>query len=286
MKLPLASRMLEWIGRIDHRRRLPAFAWGNNIKKLRKYLEKLGPIEQPAGKVAYFVDLYATYNDHELGRAVVDLLRHNGVEVIIPEQHEAAMPSISYGDIARARKTIEHNVRHLAEAVRAGYTIVASEPTAALCLKEEYLDVVDSPDARLVAENTLELTDYLGRMLREGTLKEPTHAVPMTLAYHEPCHYAALQIETGTLALLERIEGVEIEMLPNSCCGIAGTFGFQKKNYDLSILAGLPMLGPLRESRAPYGLTECATCKMQMEQCAAKPTLHPAKILAKSYGLS
>ena len=285
MKLPPAARALEWIGGIDRRRPLPAFAWGNNLKKLRKYLQKLGPISDPVGKVAYFVDLYATYNDHELGRAVVDVLRYNGVEVLLPEQHEAAMPSISYGDIPHARKTIEQNVRHLADAVRRGYTVVASEPTAALCLKQEYLDIVDSDDARLVAENTQELTDYLGRMLRAGTLKAPTHAVPLTLAYHEPCHYAALQIETGTLKLLQRIEGVEIELLPNSCCGIAGTFGFQKKNYDLSMAAGEPMLGPLRESAAQFGLTECSTCKMQMEQGSGKPTLHPVKVLARSYGL-
>lgn len=320
MSFGLSGRMLELVGGIDHRRPLPAFELGSNLKKLRKYLKsepKAAAPEQKAAapeqktaccaggptpdhksdpvpnhksrlsgkKVAYFVDLYATYNDHELGRAVVDVLRHNGVDVIIPPQHEAGMPSLSYGDIPYVRKTIEFNVRHLADAVRQGYTIVASEPTAALCLKEEYLDVVDSDDARLVAENTMDFTEYLGHMLRDGTLKEPTHKVPMTLAYHEPCHYAAMKIEDGTLALLRRIEGIEIEELPNSCCGIAGTFGFQKKNYDLSMKAGEPMLGPFRESDAQFGLTECGTCKMQMEQGGGKETLHPAKILAQSYGL-
>ena len=285
MGFGLSGRMLELVGGVDHRRPLPAFEWGSNLKKLRKYLQSLGPVQKPVGKVAYFVDLYATYNDHELGRVVVDILRYNGVEVIIPPQHEAGMPSLSYGDIPYVRKTIEYNVKHLAKAIRDGYTVVASEPTAALCLKEEYLDVIDSDDARLVAENTMDFTEYLGSMFRDGTLKEPTQKVPMTLAYHEPCHYAAMKIEDGTLTLLRRIEGVEIEELPNSCCGIAGTFGFQKLKYDLSMKAGEPMLGPLRESKAQYGLTECGTCKMQMEQGGGKETLHPAKIIARSYGL-
>jgi FAD/FMN-containing dehydrogenase/Fe-S oxidoreductase len=277
--------IMEKVLQLDRRRAMPKFDWGRNIGKLRRYLSKKPPLNNPVDKVVYFVDLYATYNDHELGRAVVDVLLLNNIEVMIPDQLGVSMPAISYGAIDYARKAVEYNVRNLAKAVRDGYKIVCSEPTAALCLKEEYLDLTDSKDAHLVAENTWEITDYLTGLHEKGQLNDNFKKLPIKLAYHKPCHYKALQIEKDSGFLLSLIDGVEIEELPNSCCGIAGTFGFQKKNYDLSMKAGEPMLGPLRESKAEFGLTECGTCKMQMELATNKKTLHPIKVLAASYGL-
>jgi FAD/FMN-containing dehydrogenase/Fe-S oxidoreductase len=314
--------ILEWTGRLDHRRGMPKFAWGSNIKKLRGYLRERGLIPNPVDKVAYFVDLYANYNDHELGRATVEVLRHNNIEVMIPDQKGMAMPAISYGDLEYAKKYIEYNVKHLAEAVRMGYTIVTAESTAALCLQEEYRDVVDSEDAELVGENTYDLTDYLARLHRAGKLKDDfrlddargkkpfdkkkgRHSLPYgkddgqcppyrkdggqcppyRLAYHMPCHYHYMKIKDGTRYLMSLIDGIELEELPNSCCGIAGTFGFQKGKFELSMEAGEPMLKALRESDCDFGLTECSTCKMQMELGAGKTTLHPIKVLAKAYGL-
>jgi len=145
--------------------------------------------------------------------------------------------------------------------------------------------MVDSADAHLVAEATIEFTEYLGRLHQQGQLRDDFRAVPVKLSYHAPCHYQALKIDRGSEYLLSLIDGVEIEELPNSCCGIAGTFGFQKKGFDLSMQAGEPMLKPFRESTADYGLTECATCKMQMELAAGKKVLHPAKVIARAYGL-
>lgn len=279
-------RLLQTLTQLDHRRPLPAFDLGSNFPKLRRYLRSLPPIEEPQDKVAYFVDLYAAYNDHELGRATVNVLRHNNVEVIIPPQKEVGMPALSYGALDRARRIAGYNIKHLAEVVRNGYKIIASEPTAALCLKEEYLDLFDTEDADIVAANTYELTDYLADLKLNGRLKPFTSNVPLKLAYHAPCHYQALHIEHGTLSLLAGVPGLSIMELPESCCGIAGTFGFQQKGFDLSMRAGEPMLGPLCESDADAGLTECSTCKMQMELGSGKNIIHPIKILTKAYGIS
>ncbi len=270
---------------LDKRRPMPPFEMGSNLHKLRKHIASLPELAAPQAKVAYFVDLYANFNDHQLGRAVVDILHHNNIEVTVPPQMGVSMPAITYGAIKTAKKAIAYNVDYLARAVKEGYTVVCSEPTAALALQEEYLDLVDDEQARLVAENTVELTDFLSSLHKDGKLKTDFRAQKMTLAYHVPCHYKALNIEGGTLELLSLIPGLEIERLPNSCCGIAGTFGFQKKNFDLSMKAGEPMLAVYSQSKADYGLTECGTCKMQMELAGDKKVLHPAKILAHAYGL-
>lgn len=279
-------KVLERASGLDHRRPMPAFDFGSNVKKLQRYLRWQAPLIKPIDKVAYFVDLYAAYNDHELGKAVVDVLRHNQVEVIVPPQVGVGMPAISYGDLPYARRAMDYNIRHLAEAVRRGYKVICSEPTAALCLQQEYLDIAEGPEYHLVAENTWELTGFLADLAKQGRLNTSLTPQKMKLAYHKPCHYEALKIGDATLYLMRMIEGVEIETLPNSCCGIAGTFGFQKKNFDLSMQAGQPMLEPLRASTADFGLTECSTCKMQMELAAGKKVLHPVKILSQAYGLS
>ena len=216
----------------------------------------------------------------------MDVLRHNNIEVLIPGQVAVSAPAISYGDLDYARRAVRFNARNLALAVAAGYKIVCSEPTAALYLKQEYLDITDDKNTRLVSENTYELTDYLAGLHRQGRLRQDGFKkLDLKLAYHKPCHYQALKIDHGTTYLLSHIDGLRIEHLPNSCCGIAGTFGFQKKNFDLSMRAGAPMLDLLRQSDADYGLTECSTCKMQMELATAKKTIHPIKILAQAYGL-
>lgn len=279
-------RIMEWTLDLDRRRAMPKFAWRSNIDKLYRYWQRQEPIRSPVDKVAYFLDLYATYNDHQLGRAVMDVLRHNNIEVVIPGQVAVSAPAISYGDLDYARRAVRFNARNLALAVAAGYKIVCSEPTAALYLKQEYLDITDDKNTRLVSENTYELTDYLAGLHRQGRLRQDGFKkLNLKLAYHKPCHYQALKIDHGTTYLLSHIDGLRIEHLPNSCCGIAGTFGFQKKNFDLSMRAGAPMLDPLRQSDADYGLTECSTCKMQMELATAKKTIHPIKILAQAYGL-
>jgi len=135
MRLPGLKLLLEKTTGLDRRRSIPSFARGSFLKAGRRYLNKCKPLEKPIDKVAYFVDTYANYNDHELGFAVLNVLRCNNIEVILPKQRPAPLPAIVYGDAATARRDLLYSVKHLAEAVRNGYKIVCSEPSAALCLK-------------------------------------------------------------------------------------------------------------------------------------------------------
>jgi len=110
----------------------------------------------------------------------------------------------------------------------------------------------------------------------------PIHA---TLGYHTPCHIKALQIGTPGEHLLGLIPGVRIEHIEEGCSGMAGTFGLSAKNYRSSLRAGLRLINRLRNPAIQAGATECSTCKIQMEQGSDKPTIHPIKLLALSYGL-
>jgi len=285
MRLPGFNLLLEKVAGLDHRRRMPEFCSGSFLKAGQKYLASCEPIEKPIDKVAYFVDTYANYNDHALGFDVLEVLRHNNIEVILPDQRPAPMPAMAYGDTKKARRDLKYNVKRLAEAVRQGYKIVCSEPSAALCLNEELRLFVKGEDAKLVSENTYELMNYLLGLHSQKKLKSPVRKITDAYVYHAPCHLQVVNEGTASIKLLQDLCGVKVTDLKAGCCGLSGTFGMQKKNYELSSQIAESLKNALKETQVQSVLTECAACKMQIEHISDKVVIHPLKILAESYGL-
>ena len=282
MKLPVLKWFLEKAAGLDKRRAMPGFEHTSFLKSGRAYLKACPKIEKPIDKVAYFVDTYANYNDHELGFAVLEVLRANGIEVILPEQRPAPLPAIVYGDVETARRDLSYSVKHLAAAVRDGYKIVCSEPSAALCLKQELRLFVGGEDAKLVSENTYELMNYLLDLFKEGRLKPIVNPVAGEFVYHLPCHLLALG-GGASVKLLKGLCKMNVAELQAGCCGLAGTFGMQKKNYDLSMAISKGLREALHKSFAKNVLTECAACKMQIEFISDCTVRHPIKVLAECY---
>ncbi|MBN1506682.1 MAG: anaerobic glycerol-3-phosphate dehydrogenase subunit C [Sedimentisphaerales bacterium] len=285
MRLPVSKWLLEKVAGIDARRSMPAFGRGSLLRVGRKHLAACPPIANPVDRVAYFIDTYANYNDRELGLAVIDVLRHNDVEVILPDQRPAPLPAIVYGDVKTARRDLTYNVRHLAAAVRKGYKIVCSEPSAALCLKDELRHYVAGEDATLVSQNTHELMNYLLALRSQGNLKTPQRSVPGKFAYHLPCHLCALGDDTVALRLLQEHFKIDVADLRAGCCGLSGTFGMQAKNYDLSTQISESLRIALIASPTQDIVTECAACKMQIEHIAPATATHPIKLIARSYAM-
>jgi FAD/FMN-containing dehydrogenase/Fe-S oxidoreductase len=284
LRLPVSTWALEKAAGIDRRRSMPSFHRRSFLTAGRKYLATCGPVAEPVDKVAYFVDTYANLNDRELGFAVVDVLRHNSVEVLLPEQRPAPLPAIVYGDVRTARADLSYSVKHLAQAVRQGYRIVCSEPSAALCLKEELRHYVAGDDAALVSQNTSELMNYLSALRRQGKLKAPTDPVTEPFVYHLPCHLCAVGEDTITIRLLQEHFQIEVTDLQAGCCGLSGTFGMQRKNYDLAAQISESLKTALEKAPTQNVLTECAACKMQIEHLAPSRTSHPIKLIARAYG--
>ncbi len=243
--------------------------------------------QTPGPRVVYFVDLYANYFDQELAEAVVTVLRQAGVNVYVPTgQRESGMPALIAGDVDRARDLALRNLRVLANAVRDGYTVVCSEPTSALMLREEYLKLTDDLDAALVAENTRDIGHYLAGLDARGQLPPPHIPLRAKVGYHQPCHLRALNIGTPGLDLIRRIPELDVEFIDRGCSGMAGTFGMRRNQFRTSLRAGRELLTRLRDDDIEIGVTECSACRMQMEQGSTKRTLHPIKLLSLSYGLS
>jgi FAD/FMN-containing dehydrogenase/Fe-S oxidoreductase len=284
----LGSRTMRWafdrLFALSPRRRMPRFA----LRTFMTTAKRRGWTRRPHGSrpcVAYFVDLHANYIDPQVAEAAVLVLQHNGFDVFVPPgQAGSGIEALAHGDVDAARDSAVHNVRLLADLVREGMTVVCSEPSAALMFRQDYADLLDDADVALLAERTMELTQFLLGLHHDGRLRTDFRAIDAGIGHHVPCHIKAQGPAAGP-SLLALIPGLRVHTIDVSCSGMAGTFGLQAESYETSLAAGAPMLEELRRPRSLFGAAECSSCRMQMEDGAHKRTLHPIQYLALAYGL-
>lgn len=281
---PPARWLLEKLFGVSRRRRLPAFAKRSFVREARQRGWTRKP-QSARPRVAYFVDVFANYNDPSIAEAVVAVLHHNGIEVYVPPgQLGSGMAPLAYGDVETARETLQHNLRHLADLAREGFPILCSEPTAAVMLRHDALDLLPDADARMVAAQTVECTAFLWDLHQQGLLNTRFQHIDAVVGHHVPCHVKALGRPAMAPALLALIPGLCVHTIDQGCSGMAGTFGLKAANYALSLEAGRAMLDEMSQPRVRFGSTECSTCRMQMEDGSGKRSLHPVQYLALAYG--
>ena len=244
-----ARRVLERLVGLSRHRAIPkAHRWSFVTRAERLGLTRPKPA-LPGPRVAYFVDIIANHFDQELAEATVAVLHHAGVNVYVPKgQRGCGMPALVAGDFDHARDLVLRNLRVLANAVRDGYTIVCSEPTAALMLRREALRLTDDLDAALVAENTMDVGDYLAGLARRGQFPPFTEPIHARVGYHQPCHLRALDVGTPGLDLIRSIPELSVEFIDRGCSGIAGTYGLSEA---ISALPSAPAAASAAASATP-----------------------------------
>lgn len=280
-----ARWLMEKLFGIAQGRKLPQLARQPYLR-LAPRLKLNRPTRHSGRKVLFFVDVYANWFDVQLAEALVRVLERNHASVYVPtRQYQSGMAALTMGAIEQARMLAQKNVSLLADAVRQGYHIVCTEPSAALALTHEYPKLMDTEDSRLVAQHTSEACGYLWRMHQLGQLELDLKPINATIGYHEPCHLRALESHSPGWQLLGLIPGLTVQRIEQGCSGMAGTYGLRKENYRSSLRSGWNLISYIRDHDVQVCATECSACKIQMEQGTPKPTLHPLKLLALSYRL-
>lgn len=277
---------LERVCGISSQRKLPTFARRSFLSSIPQ--EWTSPPRSIKGgqPVIYFVDHFANYHDPELGHAFARIVKHNGLSLHVPpRQLPSGMALLSMGDVEAAKSIAEQNIRILAEFAREGCPIVCTEPTAVVCLKQEYPKLLNHPDAAVVAQQVIEAGAFLVNQHRAGGLKTDFGELPLTANYHTPCHLQSLGQGTPLLDLCGLIPRFDTHRIAAGCSGMAGPFGLTAKHLHESLEIGRELIESMRQAGPQLGLTECSSCRMQMEQRSPTPTVHPIKILAMAYGL-
>ncbi|MDR1054198.1 MAG: FAD-binding protein [Planctomycetaceae bacterium] len=242
-------------------------------------------------KVAIFVDTYLNYFDTKLVELAIRILEHNGFEVHVPSRQRASgLTAFSTGDKERAESLARHNVLLLADLIRQGYRVVAIEPATASCISREYRYVVNDIDVALVSSNVIDFCDFLYQVYKLGGLRLDFRSIHLTIGYHAPCRaivntVGRLDVPTPAEEVLRLIPELEVRRIERGCCGMAGVFGLKIKNYHRSIQIGLPLAKELRAVDIDIGVTDCMSCKLQLEQSTNKKILHPITLIAAAYQL-
>ena len=235
-------------------------------------------------KAAYFYGCYVNFfNAEGEGAAMLKVLEKNDVEVILPNQRCCGIPSISSGNVDAVKKDIAYNVRQLYEAVKAGCDIVTSCPSCGLALKEDCQRILPTAAALLVSQKAFDIHEYLWLLFNEGEMNTGFKPSKKSVVFHVPCHLKAQEIGNLQECLVGLIPGIEIKKITDSCCGMAGTFGFKKKNYDLSLAIGDKLFREIKEAGADYVVTGCGACKSQIAQATSAKVVHPIELLAEYY---
>ena len=271
--------LLEKVAGIDRRRPLPAFARESFTDWFDR---RRAPATAPRGSVVLFHDTFVSYNTPEIGRAAVELLEAAGYKVELVDRKCCGRPLISKGMLDEAREHARWNVERLQPWVARGVPIVGLEPSCLLTLRDEWVELVRTDAAREVARSSFLLEEFLLRERARGLeLRFKTGTRRALL--HGHCHQKAMVGTAPTVAALAWA-GYEVSEVDSGCCGMAGSFGFEKEHYDLSVTLGGRRLAPAVQAAAAD--TEVVapgiSCRQQIEHLAGRRARHPAQLLRDS----
>ncbi|HLC41977.1 MAG TPA: anaerobic glycerol-3-phosphate dehydrogenase subunit C [Methylomirabilota bacterium] len=280
-ELAIHRAFLQAVAGIHKGRNLPKF----HRETFSKWFHRRSDRKRAEEKVVLFATCPVEYNDPAVGRAAVRVLEHNGLELLHPPQRCCGMPYLDGGATDEALAQIEFNVRSLAPLARAGHSIVVPGPTCSYMLKREYPWLSGSEDAKLVADHTLDLSEYLVRRHQAGKLDTNFVNPVGRIAYHLPCHLKAQNIGVKSRDLLALIPGADVQVI-EKCSGVDGTWGLKKEYYELSMKVAAPLFDGIEGARPDVTITDCPLAALQIAQGTKRQPKHPVQLLARAYGLS
>jgi Fe-S oxidoreductase len=239
------------------------------------------------GKVALFAGCLVNYQATEVGKAALQVLEKNGVEVVLPPQQCCGMPSFDFGDTEAIIQAAKCNLRTFTPWLERGYDIVAPVPSCSLMFKREYPALLPGGEATLLSQRTFDICEYLMRLKRTGALTTDFVYNPGRIAYQVPCHLRDQNIGFKSKELLE-LTGAKVEVIER-CSGHDGTWSAKTEFFDLSMGIAAKAVREIDSDSVDRVASDCPLAALQLDQaCSAghdRHTVHPIEIIRDAYGL-
>ncbi len=237
-------------------------------------------------KIYLFADEFTNYNDAEIGIIAIKLFEKLGYNVVIPDIFESGRTYISKGLIKKAKKIAEKNINILKNIISEKSPLIGIEPSTILSFRDEYPDFFKNSEmkktARKIAENTFTAEEFLAAEMQAGkiTKKQFTKESKHT-KLHGHCQQKAIASTAPSKYILSFPENYTVEEIPSGCCGMAGSFGYEKEHYELSMKIGEEILFPaIRETAPDIAIVAAGTsCRHQIKDGTNRNALHPVEIL-------
>ncbi|MEO6327980.1 MAG: FAD-linked oxidase C-terminal domain-containing protein, partial [Ginsengibacter sp.] len=242
-------------------------------------------IEQGIKKVYLFCDEFTNYNDTEIGIKSILLLEKLGYEVIIPGHEESGRAWLSKGLLRDAKKIAGRNIAMLSSLVNENAPLIGIEPSAILTFRDEYLDLADDEQldaAKKLSSNVYLIDEFITKEIAKGKInKEQFTKEKKLVKLHGHCQQKAWGALTASVEMLSIPENYRVEIIPSGCCGMAGSFGYEKEHYDISMQIGELVLFPeVRKLKDDVIIAAPGTsCRHQIKDGTGVRALHTIEVL-------
>jgi FAD/FMN-containing dehydrogenase/Fe-S oxidoreductase len=269
---------LERIAGIDRRRSLPPFA----RQTFEGWFRRRGSRSKAgARKVALFHDTFMNFHETEIGESAVLLLEAAGFEVVLAGKRCCGRPQIGKGMLDEARRMARDNVEALHPFVSEGIPVVGCEPSCILSFRDEYPDLVPGAAATALARGSFLFEELFER---EG-LRPDYRESPGKLLVHGHCHLKAL-VGTDALVSFLKKTGAAVTLVDSGCCGMAGSFGYEKEHYEISLQMAERRLAPaVRAGEDETVVAPGTSCRHQIRDVTGRRAWHPVEVAARAAGL-
>lgn len=270
--------VLDGVLKIDHHRTFPKYAFGTFESWYKKQAKTQLKYEK---QVSFFHGCYVNYNNPQLGKDVVKVMNALNIGVqLLKKEKCCGVALISNGFIDQAKKQAKVNLESITESVNNNMPVIATSSTCTFTIRDEYPHLLGLKNDN-IKEHVELVTRYIYKLMsRDENLKLKLKDKKIKVAYHTPCHMEKLGWAYYTLELLKLIPNIELTVLNSQCCGIAGTYGFKKENYRTSQDIGESLFKQIEESDIDFVVSDCETCKWQIEMSTSKKCEHPISIIA------
>lgn len=242
-------------------------------------------LEKYAGKVYLFADEFTNFNESPIGIKAILLLNKLGYEVVIPNHKESGRTYLSKGLVRKAKQIANFNVVRLSEIISEEIPLIGIEPSTILTFRDEYPDLVDislQHKAKLLGKNALMFEEFIMREVAKGHVKkEQFHSENRVVKLHGHCQQKAVASTLPTRQMLELPVNYKVEEIKSGCCGMAGSFGYEKEHYHLSMQIGeLDVFPAVRKASSEEIIAAPGTsCRHHIEEGTGRKVMHPVEVL-------
>jgi Fe-S oxidoreductase/FAD/FMN-containing dehydrogenase len=275
--LPGSGWVMEKALGIASERELPAFSSESFEAWFRSRGGAAVSQEEAVRRVLLFPDTYTNYNHPEAGKAAVRALEALGVHVAVPDDVAGSgRPPHSKGFLDKARAAAEENVAALAPKIEDGWDVVVVEPSDAVMFQSDYLDLLSGPAVERFAANSYGVMEYVDTFgLAEGVDAQPGES----LTYHGHCHQKSTNKDHHTVSVLQGV-GYDVDPLDSTCCGMAGSFGYEAEHYAMSKAIASILYDQVDTSPGETVVAPGASCRSQLGDHEGEEPPHPVEKLA------
>ncbi len=281
----LTGGLMKKVLGVAPKRSLPTIQKTSLRKWYQQHYPTLAIKEEFKGQVYLFCDEFTNYNDTPIGIKAIKLLTRLGYAIKMVEHPESGRAALSKGVLPMAQKVAIENVAIFSSLISSNTPLIGIEPSAILSFRDEYPRLVaekNKQKAKKLAKNVLLVDEFIANEIKNGNITAAsfTKATKQVLL-HGHCHQKALSSVDNSAWLLGLPENYSVEVIPSGCCGMAGSFGYEKEHYEVSMQIGELVLFPaVRQAKANVIIAAPGTsCRHQISDGTGRKGLHPVEVL-------